>query len=343
MSYTVKSSEKTTPSAATGETKALLYLMNLRTDSDEINYFVVDFFNDLTGMTRYADKLWDIQSKAEKNLSPRKVGQALVTLYKNFISSIEFKFYILFVGGVSDSLRIDKNKTEFDITNIKESSLKIVREGLVNEAKDKDYIDKTLMTDDRIDDFLKKVLFVLDNKTSNEYVKAIIKDHPKIIPEDRILEAIFNEIRDEQSSKKNISKVEGIVIETAGEALNYYRHLTASEIRLMVLHRIINRNPIEKGIPAPFLPIYNAVPPEKQSNLVDECKQTLCRALFNKNAAKSFWTLFENIYNEIVSKPTSDVEVLYNAIDVGVKKSNPDFDLMSLKYFISVIKEGIQE
>lgn len=156
MSYTVKSSEKTVKSGAEGETKALLYLMNLRADSDEIHYFVVDFFNDLTGMARYADKLWDIQSKAEKNLSPNKVGQALVTLYKNYISSIEFKYYILFVGGVSNSLRIDSSKTEFGIENIKERSLKKVRTGLINEAKDKSYIDNALITDERIDDFLKK-------------------------------------------------------------------------------------------------------------------------------------------------------------------------------------------
>ncbi len=134
MSYTVQSSEKTVKSGAESETKALLYLMNLRTDSNEINYFVVDFFNDLTGMDRYADKLWDLQSKAERDLSPNKVGQALVTLYKNYISSIEFKYYILFVGGVSDSVRIDSSKIEFGIANIRESSLRKVRAGLVNEA-----------------------------------------------------------------------------------------------------------------------------------------------------------------------------------------------------------------
>ena len=63
MSYTVKSSEKTRKSGAETETKALLYLMNLRKDSEEIYYFIVDFFNDLTGMDAFSDKLWDIQSK----------------------------------------------------------------------------------------------------------------------------------------------------------------------------------------------------------------------------------------------------------------------------------------
>ena len=57
MSYTVQSSEKTRKSGAEGETKALLYLMNFRSDSNEIHYFVVDFFNDLTGMDRYSRKI----------------------------------------------------------------------------------------------------------------------------------------------------------------------------------------------------------------------------------------------------------------------------------------------
>ena len=74
MSYTVQSSEKTRKSGAEGETKALLYLMNFRSDSNEIHYFVVDFFNDLTGMDRYSNMLWDIQSKAAKNNSPKAIG-----------------------------------------------------------------------------------------------------------------------------------------------------------------------------------------------------------------------------------------------------------------------------
>ena len=39
------------------------------------------------------------------------------------------------------------------------------------------------------------------------------------MPEDIILEAIFNEIRDKQSSKKNINNVEGITIETTEECI----------------------------------------------------------------------------------------------------------------------------
>ena len=47
------------------------------------------------------------------------------------------------------------------------------------------------------------------------------------------------------------------MIETTDEALNYCRHLTNNEIRLMTLQRIINRDPLGQGIPPSFVSIYN--------------------------------------------------------------------------------------
>lgn len=40
MAYTVKSSERLRPSAADTETKAMLYLMNFREDSEEIFFLL---------------------------------------------------------------------------------------------------------------------------------------------------------------------------------------------------------------------------------------------------------------------------------------------------------------
>ncbi len=343
MPYTVRSSERTRSSGAEHETKALLYLMNLRSDSNEIYYFVVDFFNDLTGMNRFADNLWDVQSKGAKNNSPAAIGKELVTLFKNYLSDLEFKDYILFLGGVSSAVRVDDTLDIFDISNIKITSLSRLKEGLKEEATEKSYINNSDITDNNIDEFLKKVLFVIDNKSSSEYVKAIIKDHPDIIPEEKILNAIFNEIRNAQSELKN-TVVEGVVIQSSDEVLHYCRHLTNSEIRLMTLSRIINRNPVEKkSIPPSFISTYSAWVPEKQSEMLDQCVQTLCKALFNKNAATEFWNLFENIYSLIVTNPTYSVQEIYQSLDIQIRNASPDFDAISLKYFISVVKDGIQK
>ncbi len=97
MSYTVKSSEKLRKSGAETETKALLYLMNFRSDSDDIYYFVVDFFNDLTGMNNMATRLWDVQSKGNRNVGPKAIGRELVTLFKNYMSEFTFETYISWV------------------------------------------------------------------------------------------------------------------------------------------------------------------------------------------------------------------------------------------------------
>ncbi len=343
MSYTIQSSEKLRKSGADMETKALLYLMNFRDDSNEIYYFIVDFFNDLTGMNKSSSKLWDLQSKASTNNSPKTIGRELVTLFKNFISSIKFDSYILFIGGVSETFRKDNAQNVFDISNVTENALYSLINGLKDEAAKKTYIDNTLLNSKAINEFLNNVVFVIDDKKPREYVKAIIKNHPNIIPEDRILDAIFNEIRDKQSDKKNISMVEGITIETSDEALNYYRHLSTNEIKLLTLQRIISRDPVGNGVPISFMPIQKQCPPERLSDVLDECKQTLCRALFNKNAAESFWSIFECVYTLIVNNPKDDVQNIYNKVDSGLIEQSPDFDTLSIKYFIAVVKDGIQK
>lgn len=342
MTYTVLSSEKVRKSASDAETKALLYLMNFHEDSNEIYYFVVDFFNDLTGMDKMSRKLWDLQSKGASNSSPKAVGKELVTLYKNYVSNLTFDRFILFLGGASSTVRIDPNKNVFDISNIRERSLKKIKEGLVEECTNKTYINNDDIDASRIEEFLNLVLFVVDDKSPSEYVRPIIKIHPKIMPSDDSLMAIFNEIRDKQASKKNTIPVEGITIKTTDQALNHFRHLTSGEIKLFVIGRIINRNPFDQGCPIPFFPIYTTFPVEKRQEALDDCKIALSRALFNKNCADSFWALFAEIYKKITSNPGDEIEVIYNFLEKEIVDACPDFDVLSLKYFIATVKEGIQ-
>lgn len=342
MSYKIESTEKLRHSASENETKAMLYLMNFRKDSDEIYYFVVDFFNDLTGMDRMSQKLWDLQSKGASSSSPNAIGKELVTLFKNYISDFEFNYYILFLGGVTRSLREDDTKNIFGISNIKASAEKKLRNGLLTECEQKTYIDDAKITDENIDNFLGKVIFVIDDKKPSEYVKAIIKIRPSIIPDETTLTAIFNEIRDKQASKKNISSLEGITIETTDEALEYCRHLTSSEIKLMVLGRIINRNPFEKGVPLSFIPIYKRFPPEKQKETLEDCQLSLSRALFDKNGADNFWSLFEDVYNTIISNSKDGVNTIFQKLDRSIIRRCPNFDVLSLKYFIASVRDGVQ-
>ena len=340
MSYTVKSSEKLRKIGSDFETKAMLYLLNFRDDSSEMQYFIVDFFNDITGMDRMARKLWDVQSKATKSATAKTIGRELVTLFKNFISDLDFYTYIVFLGDVPDTFRIKPDLNIFQIDNIQNKALKSVKSGLEAECQAKEYIPKDRIEEKSIDEFLSKVWFVVDDKSPADYIRAIIKNHPKIIPADSALIAIFNEIRNKQSEKKN-SIVEGVVIENVDEVLNYGRHLSSGEIRLLVLQRIIHNDPLSKGVPAPFIEILSKTPEEMREPLIEDCKRSLCRALFNKSAAQGFWEMFETIYDLIIKYPNKSIDYIFRTISDDVKNGCPDFDVLSLKYFIAQIKDGI--
>jgi len=323
------------------ETKALLYLMNFRDDSDEIYYFVVDFFNDLTGANNRATKLWDVQSKGATSNSPRQVGEALVTLYKNYVEEFTFEYYILFIGGVSSTVRKNSAIDIFGIENISDSAKPHLIDGLKSECKEKSYIDDNLVTNERIHSFLQNITFVVDNKTPSAYVKQILKDCPKLNPSESRLQSIFNEIRDKQSGKKNDQIIEGLVITEPIEAINYFRHLTIKEIKMLVLQRVINSNPLEASTPTSFIDILSKCPEHTRKDCLESCKQSLCQVMFNNNAQQGFWTLFQNIYFMIIDNPKESVLHIYNRIDKEEKDNCPNFDAISLQYFIAKIKDGV--
>ena len=341
MTYKVESTEKLTNTASETETKALLYLMNFHADNNDIKFFVIDFFNDVTGTDNFAAKLWDVQSKAGNNVSPKKVGRNLVTLYKNFLSEFDFYHYILFMGTPSNTVRKDNSKMSFGIENITSEALQKIKLGLKDEATHITYIPDEKITEQSIDDFLKLVYFVIDNKKPCDYIRPIIKVKPDLIPDDETLTGIFNEIRDKQSSKKNGKSVEGITISVPHEALNYFRHLEAEEIKLLVLSRVINTNPMEQKPPVSFMPILSCIPPEQKKDCIENCRIALSRALFDKNSIDIFWGILSEIISIIKLYPTYDINQIYSSMDQELVAKCKTFDIISLKFFIANIKDGV--
>lgn len=57
-----------------------------------------------------------------------------MTLFKNFVCDFEFADYILFVGGVSNTVRINNNLNS-RIENITPSAIQKIKDGLIEEAK----------------------------------------------------------------------------------------------------------------------------------------------------------------------------------------------------------------
>lgn len=342
MPYVVQSSEKVRGIGAEYETKALLYLMNGREDSQEIYCFAIDFYNDVTGMNQLADKAWDLQSKGTKSGGAKEIGRELVTLFKNFMSSIDFDYLILFLATVPKTFRIDNNLNTFDITNVKEKALKSVKQGVFDEGKDRDYIEDEWLTEENVNQFLQKVTFVIDDKSKAEYIKNIISVNPKYIPKDDVLDGIFNTIRDAQAAKKNNDSVEGEMVDKLGDVWAYDRVLYAKEIRMMVLNTFINRDIMHNGIPVYFIPIISHYDGVRKKDIVEDCQLQISRALFDKANADDFWALFGLIFEKVVDNGKIETNGIYDLISSERAVKDSRLDLMSIKYLISVMKEALE-
>lgn len=343
MGYTISASEKTRKKASETETKALLYLMNFDEDSNEIYYYIIDVINDISGHSVDMNSSWDIQSKGGKSNSPRSIGEETVTLFKNYMSEFDFVKSILFLGGVSSTLRIDKTANVFGIENVCKDVKNNLIEGLKKACRKKGYIKKEWITDENINKFLEQLIFVIDDKEKYDYIREIINIKSTIIVTNEVLIDIFNTIRDVQSAKKNNMKVEGEVINSPSDALKFKRHMTSKEIRVMSLNRIVNANIMDKGMPLFFSEIICNLDRNEKMDVIEDCKLNITKALFDKNNSDNFWELFSEIYTHITENSENTIDELYNMISINKINNVHHLDKMSAKYLIALIMEVIYD
>ncbi len=344
MAYVVQSSEKVRGIGAEYETKAMLYLLNCREDSYQINFFAIDFYNDVTGLNVHADKAWDVQSKGTKATSAKGIGRELVTLFKNEMSDLNFDYLILFMAEVPDTFRKDRSKNTFGIDNINDKAIKSLRQGLVEEAhkRTKSYIDEEWITDYNIDAFLKKVTFVIDDKSKAEYIKGIMSINPKYIPQDNVLDGIFNKIRDAQAGKKNNDSVEGEIVTQLRDVLYYDRILRSKEIRLMVLNTFINHDVMNTPAPHSFYQLLHRFDGLKQKDIIEDCKLQISLLLNDKTYTDEFWNLLDLICETIEGNRAFTVKQTFDLISGNDIVRNPRLDDYTVQYLIAVLKEALQ-
>ena len=342
MSYIISSTEKTRKSASDFETKALFYLMCFGPKNSEIHYFVVDVFNDLSGHDSFMRKAWDLQSKGGSSNSAKKIGEELVTLYKNYLSELTFDYSILFIKSKPDSFGIDENKMSFSFNNIDTKAANKIKEGLKEKALLMSYIDNRLVTNHSIDDFLERVLFVVGDFEKSYLVKSAVSNiNPKIFPSNDELEQIFNSIRDEQSTKKNYGNIEGKSLERFDDSLFFKRHLTVYEIKLKILNEIIGRDIVDGGVPVYLTSKLSSLSPVDQNDYIESCKLSISKVFCDKNNAENFWFLFNEIHSLISNNKSKNVDQIYDMIPNNLLENVHLLDVESAKFFIAKIMEAI--
>jgi len=339
MNYTFKNTEINNEKASIFETKSMLYLLSKRKDSKEIEYVTFDCFNDVSGLNKRLDSIWDIQSKNEKILSPKKIGTYLFTLFDNYVSIFKFREFILFTTPINSDYKIDVSLKSYMLSNIKNDTFARIINGLSEEVirvkgKTKDYSIE-------IDNFLKVVIIVEDFETENEYIKSLIRFKDTTIKSDDFYKSVFVDLRNIQSNKKQ-SCIENVTISEIREVLHFHRHLSTRDIELLILSRVIGCEIFSfTSIPLYFLPVIESYSFQDKTDILQECNANLSRAFFNKNSNKSFWQICEKIISHLNISVSNDIEILYSNIFSSYTPKLSFLSEITMKYLISIIIEKI--
>src|SRR5690606_32904781 len=159
------------------------YLIGKSDSKKEIEYITFDCFNDVSGIDKKGNNIWDIQSKNEANLNPKKIGKYFFTLFDNSISKLNFKEYIFFCRKLKNEYKNDKSKITYEFVKLEAKTSNRINKGLIDEVirVKGNSIDYT----SDIDKFLDAVLIVEDDTTEQEYLKLITKFKNKSLKTDR--------------------------------------------------------------------------------------------------------------------------------------------------------------
>lgn len=335
--YTFKNTEINNKKASDFETKSLLYLLGMRSDSDEIEIITVDCFNDVTGANADFSKLWDVQSKNHRSLPPSKIGESLSTLYDNYISNINFNEYILFIPKINRDYLVDPSLNIYNYNNFNEKQ----KVGVEKKLKEIINGDKSGNTPALFLDFLSKICFVEDNKRVSTYIKKISRfKNKKSIPEG-VYNRIFIEIRDFQSSLKN-SYIENERINHPSEVLKFKRHITKAEINTLLISRLVGVDVFSfPGIPLSFFDVLIGKDEEERKDLLQECNENLSRAFFDKNGCREFWRVTEKMISLLKEKPDDSIFDVYSNLISVVNVITEYLTRETLLYMISLVRAGL--
>lgn len=340
--YIVRNTEKTQPSARQKELEALLYLFSVSEDKDEMEYYVVDVFNDLTGVDNYFNKGWDFQSKAEKGESPNQIGVNLLTLFKNYLSGFPFCEYTLFFGGASSSTLVRSDLEEYTYENIVKEKLDIICEALRGVAVEKGYIqddEEGVLT---VREFIKTVRFVQPKKNACDYIKEYLSSLSKSVLTDEVCAGICKKIKAAQQGLKD-ETLEGKVLKQMNDVACHGHHLSKADIKNMILASVLSCEVFKYKAKSPSLfdEWSSSTPLEARRDAFLSAQGELAKAYMASDFDSEFWRVFKGICE--IFERERDISVMDLKNNLALLRGHPFLTLPSLMLLAGFIKEEFYE
>jgi hypothetical protein len=338
--YQFTTTERNNEKASEYETKAMLYLFGCRQDSRDMDVFLIDCFNDVSGANRDVNRLWDVQSKGVKSLNPKKIGEALVTLFQNYCSDIEFEHYILFMPKLKEMFLNDEARTYFQIDNFKLQYIDKIKQGLKSEYERRNSLEPQ-ETD--LDNFLQMVEFVIAEEQKQGYIRRITSFRSSLRLEEAFYDALFEDIRNQQTILKT-KNIDGYQIMNAAEVLQYEKLLWKKEIDELVVNRILGMDLFNsRQVPNSFIDEIALLDAEDRKDVIQECQSDIARLLFDKNGRHIFWRFFGRLLSyadAIRVESPREMEEQIRRDNVVIPRI---LSQKSVVYLISALKEGLND
>jgi hypothetical protein len=342
--HIIRNSERNNQVASEYETKALLHLLAIDKAKDEISILFIDCFNDLTGTNQACVDLRDVQSKGVLSLRPKTIGKSLITLFQNYYSDLTITESILFIPKLKNGYLQDEDLQEFGIENIHPGKRSKVKEGLIEEYLRREH-KKTLdsKTESKINSFLEKVKVVVANPSNWAYVKNISEFQDKSIYSEALYSAIFREIRDKQTAKKNIN-IEGFRYNTPADILEHKKHFEKQEITTLMISRFVGMELFKNtSIPNSYFDELAGLTKDDRADLIQNNNECIARTLFNKNNKIGFWRLLEAIILTLRKQDGLSPRQIYQRLPDSILYDVRTLDESSVIFFIALIMDGIND
>lgn len=280
------------------------------------------------------------QSKGVKSLNPKKIGEALVTLFQNYISDIEFEHYILFMPKLKEMYLNDEDKRYFQIDNFKLQYIDKIRQGLKKEYARRNSSEPQ-ETD--LEHFLQMVEFVIAEEQKQEYIKRITSFRASLRLEAAFYDAVFEDIRKQQTILK-IKNIDGYQIMNAAEVLQYEKLLWKKEIDALVINRILGMDIFNsKHVPNSFIDEIAILDIEERKDVIQECQSDIAKLLFDKNGRHTFWRFFGRLLsyaNAIRLESPREIAEQMRRDNVMIPRTLGE---KSVVYLIAALKEGLMD
>lgn len=341
--YTFERTEKNRGVAEEYETRALLYLLN---NKSELDIFLIDTFNDINGSNLNFEYIVDVQSKGIKTFPPSKIGMSLITLFQNHLSDIKFDKYVLYCKYIDSHYIVKELSAKKSINSYKINDFtEKIKTSIIESLKKKyDSIDKSNNYDaipkNVIKDFYKKLIFVEDSSLQSDLIKSSIDLKTIKLIEDEKLNKIFNDISTIREELKRIN-IEGLKIQKVEECLQYNKYLRRKQIESLILSRVIGYDIFKDilNVPMSFIDVIKNLDNESKKDVIIRVNSDISKAYFDVNNPKPFFDCIDFIMNEL--KNTTNMEEIYRNYILNIKVKPQFLTEMSTKFLISMIIDNV--